>query len=150
MLLRRLGGRGTDCYIEILKRVSPLRARFSKAAVKTWRGFVVVDEVLPAYTIRSAIGTHRIKTDGARSSWGNADAYVAQDGRLIWGDHRYEPTMLRPPPVLPEHPEANIHQVEARCFVLGDLTGDELVRISEGLHEKAVSLGLVATNEDEH
>ncbi len=144
MLLARLGGRDTDCYLEIVKRTTRLRAfLLGKHAVQQGRALVYVAEVLPAYTVGGVIGTHRVKTDGARSSYRNADAYVAADGRLSWGSHPYGPPFSPPPGELaPRAPGWNVHQVE-RCSTLADLTEEELRWLSNALSTKASSLDLL-------
>jgi hypothetical protein len=80
-LLDRHGGRGTDCYLEILVALRGRARRFfnKKAIVRRPEGSdFVIDEVLVAYRIEGAL-VSRTK-DGDRDVF---DAYIAPDGR-VW------------------------------------------------------------------
>jgi hypothetical protein len=83
-LLDRLGGRGTDCYLEILVPLQGRARRFfnKKTVVRktlsSGEPDFVIDEVLNAYRIEGALVS--MTPDGDTEAF---NAYVAPDGR-VW------------------------------------------------------------------
>ena len=121
-LLDRLGGSGTDCYLEIL---TPLRGRlrrfFNEKAIVQRPGLFggpefVIEEVLPAYRIEGAIVPPPTKEGDADAF----DAYAVPDGR-VW---RFRGQGVAP---------GTYQLLASSAEDLSSMSTDDLTRIATGL-----------------
>jgi hypothetical protein len=125
-LLRKLDGRGTDRYLELLRKAGVIAAAHAritgKPLVKAANETLQIVEVLPVYTLNGVTSVYRQKSSSLVMDRTRGQVYIAPDER-VW---------LSAGPI-GFTTEGNTTQVYAHSDGVEDLNDDELTLVADAL-----------------